>query len=381
MKQNFQRDTMGNFTKWTICLLAVSSFIPSVKPECPPDAVMDLVFLIDTSSSIRKAGQEAIDSIRSFIYAVIDGFTIGPNHTQFGAISFNRDPQIEFMLDEHGTTMDTKAGIDLVSFQEGRGTETGKALRFMADVLDAGFGARNSSKVVAIVITDGRSSEKRDFVYESAERLKEVVDIVIAVGVNMKKENELSREIKDIASDPDEHYAIEADSYDSLSKIKDIVKQCICMGISKQHCFLPMLSADDAGMLIDPRSRLQTTARPRPRGGNGAGKSVPIAGPDQKPTSFPAHIESDACCGQNTYNTGMKRCCAVGKKDSDKFLVDFDDQCPAESVDVVWDSNFFMDYNIDVSHMMPMGLDQNFGLDMDYMGPEPVFEPIPNFDF
>lgn len=58
----------------------------------------------------------------------------------------------------------------------------------MADVLDAGFGARNSSKVVAIVITDGRSSEKRDFVYESAERLKEVVDIVIAVGVNMKKE-------------------------------------------------------------------------------------------------------------------------------------------------------------------------------------------------
>ena len=32
------------------------------------------------------------------------------------------------MLDEHATTMDTKAGIDLVSFQEGRGTETGKAL-------------------------------------------------------------------------------------------------------------------------------------------------------------------------------------------------------------------------------------------------------------
>jgi hypothetical protein len=48
----------------------------------------------------------------------------------------------------------------------------------------------------------------------------------------------LSREIKDIASDPDEHYAIEADSYDSLAKIKDIVKQCICMGISKEQFYI-----------------------------------------------------------------------------------------------------------------------------------------------
>ena len=44
----------------------------------------------------------------------------------------------------------------------------------------------------------------------------------------------MSREIKDIASDPDEHYAIEADSYNSLKQIKDIVKQCICMAISKE---------------------------------------------------------------------------------------------------------------------------------------------------
>ena len=49
----------------------------------------------------------------------------------------------------------------------------------------------------------------------------------------------MSKEIKDIASDPDEHYAIEADSYDSLTKIKDIVKQCICMGISKDLFFTP----------------------------------------------------------------------------------------------------------------------------------------------
>ena len=95
---------------------------------------------------------------------------------------------IEFLLDEFDNAMDTKAAVDLISFEEGRGTETGKAMRFMADSMDWGFGKRNDSKVVAMVITDGRSSEKKGFVYDAAERLKEQVDIVIAVGVNMKKE-------------------------------------------------------------------------------------------------------------------------------------------------------------------------------------------------
>ena len=37
-------------------------------------------------------------------------------------------------------------------------------------------------------------------------------------------QNELSREIKTIASEPDEHYAIEAESFESLSMVQDIVK-------------------------------------------------------------------------------------------------------------------------------------------------------------
>ena len=79
--------------------------------------------------------------------------------------------------------------MDLISFADGRGTETGKAIQFMADYIDSNLsGKRNSSKVVAMVITDGRSSEGKQFVFESAEKLKGVVDIVIAVGVNMKQE-------------------------------------------------------------------------------------------------------------------------------------------------------------------------------------------------
>ena len=55
------------------------------------------------------------------------------------------------------------------------------------------------------------------------------------MGKNFKFQNELSKEINLIASDPDEHYAIEASSYLALTKIKDVVKDCICMGMS-QDC-------------------------------------------------------------------------------------------------------------------------------------------------
>ena len=49
------------------------------------------------------------------------------------------------------------------------------------------FGVRKNSKVVAVVITDGRSNDS-PLVRSGQERLKKIVDVVIAVGVNMKKE-------------------------------------------------------------------------------------------------------------------------------------------------------------------------------------------------
>ena len=115
---------------------------------------------------------------------------VPPNNLflKFGAISYNRDPMVEFMLGDFSTSEDTLAAIDRISFEEGRGTETGKAIHFMSGMLEGGgFGARSNSKLVAVVITDGRSNDS-PLVRTGQEKLKNIVDVVIAVGVNMKKE-------------------------------------------------------------------------------------------------------------------------------------------------------------------------------------------------
>ena len=54
----------------------------------------------------------------------------------------------------------------------------------------------------------------------------------------------------------------------------------------------------------------------------------------------------------------MKKCCAFGKRDADKVLVDVDDQCPMDSAPVEWDYNFSMDYNMDMEmHHGMMNMD------------------------
>ena len=341
-----------------------------VTADCPPDAVMDLVFLVDTSSSIRKAGSEAIGSIRQFIHAVVNGFTVGPEHTQFGAISYNRDPHIEFLLNDEMDVDGVLNRVDQISFEEGRGTETGKAIHFMSDLLSAGaLGSREKSKIVAVVITDGRSNDS-PLVRSGQEKLKEIVDVVIAVGVNMKKENELSKEINLIASDPDEHYAIEASSYLALEKIKDVVKDCICMGISQQHCFMPvmpnhMLDADDSGFDFMGRSNRLTPNQVMPvsQGGLAArphangGRQRPLAGAHATGPADPTRTQADACCGQQTYNTGLQKCCAFGKSDADKHLIEIELSCPDGSTEIDWHLD-----GVTIDHSM---MDMNM---MDMMG-------------
>ena len=62
----------------------------------------------------------------------------------------------------------------------------------------------------------------------------------------------------------------------------------------------------------------------------------------------------------------MQKCCAYGKKDVDKVLVDVDDQCPTDSAPVSWDYNFSMDYNMDMEMHMNMG---HGGHGMDHFDP------------
>ena len=71
-----------------------------------------------------------------------------------------------------------------------------KAINFMSELFELKqFGVRDNSKVVAVVITDGRSNDS-PLVRSGQERLKKIVDVVIAVGVNMKKEVILENYLK-----------------------------------------------------------------------------------------------------------------------------------------------------------------------------------------
>merc|ERR1711892_116757 len=77
----------------------------------------------------------------------------------------------------------------------------------------------------------------------------------------------------------------------------------------------------------------------------------------------PTRTQADACCGQTTYNTGLMKCCAFGKADNEKHLVEVDFSCPKGSTEIDWEV-----HGVQLDHeMMDMNMMEMMGFNL--MGP------------
>ena len=125
------------------------------------------------------------------------------------------------------------------------------------------------------------------------------------------------------------------------------------------------MSADDAGLpmltgrslnrqQIIPASGSELARRPQKTGG----RQRPIGGAYVDANPDPIRAQVDACCGQTTYNTGMKKCCAFGKSDDEKELIDIDQTCPDGSYEIDWQT---MGVTMSMTNMDMMGMMSHHG--------------------
>ncbi|CAM4727873.1 unnamed protein product [Leuciscus chuanchicus] len=209
---------------------------------CNDTAQADIVLLVDSSGSIGDNFKE----VRKFLHAFVDKFNLRPDKMRVGLAQFSDRTYQEFLLGDYLDKRDLHQKLDDLIYRRG-GTNTGQALTFIRENY---FNlARKNIPGIAIVITDGESSDAVD---EPAQRLRNmgVAIFVIRVGTgNMKK-------LRTIANYPHEEFIFSINSYQELQGLQESLRNKVCFTVGVQsEAFLKKYA--DIFILVDSSASRQ----------------------------------------------------------------------------------------------------------------------------
>ncbi|KTG32498.1 hypothetical protein cypCar_00018712 [Cyprinus carpio] len=191
-----------------------------LKQGCVNTEEADIYFLLDHSSSNRADFKD----VKKFILDFLQLFNIGPNRVRVGVVKVEHDPTLQFSLTEHKNRASLEAAVNNINQPNG-GTETGKALTYMASLFSQAKASR-SAKVqeILIVITD---KESQDEVSEPAAELSIQGVSVYAIGVRDANQDELLK----MTADATKQFYVS--NYDALNALKNEIVTDIC---SQEAC-------------------------------------------------------------------------------------------------------------------------------------------------
>ncbi|XP_069814430.1 collagen alpha-6(VI) chain-like [Dendropsophus ebraccatus] len=187
--------------------------------ECTRIQVADIVFVMDSSGSIRP---EQYNTMKNFITSFVDKSIVGPNNVQFGALKYSDDPERLFYLNEHDNKQEI---IKYIQNDQplGGSTYTAEALEFSKRFFTEKQGSRQRRGVpqYLIVITDGESHD-RDKLNETSKQLQDAGIIIHAIGVA----NAQTEELKTMAGTKGKWYFVE--NFDDLGDIFKNISDAAC---------------------------------------------------------------------------------------------------------------------------------------------------------
>jgi hypothetical protein len=171
-----------------------------VAPEPCTGVFMDLVFIVDSSGSIKDDKDSNWLSILSFIKSLIDTITIGENENRVGIVYYSEQAAHHKLLNEFQTKDELKATVDTIPFL-GYKTNIADAMRKTREQYAADNGNREGVADLAILITDGAPNVEADQTLIEADLTKDsgVKLFVLGITSNVSKEY-----IKKVSSPPQE---------------------------------------------------------------------------------------------------------------------------------------------------------------------------------
>ncbi|XP_066271291.1 sushi, von Willebrand factor type A, EGF and pentraxin domain-containing protein 1-like [Branchiostoma lanceolatum] len=160
-------------------LTVVAQTTSSSTDQCAQQIPVDIVFLVDSSESVRSGGFE---TAKNFVIAVSDNFDFAQDATRVGVVTFSSSGQVvtHVRLNQFNNRDDFVAAVSNIDYDRG-GTYTGEALDYArTNSFTQANGARDDVLPILVVLTD---DDPADDVVAPAQRLRQQGVTVFAVGV------------------------------------------------------------------------------------------------------------------------------------------------------------------------------------------------------
>uniref|UniRef100_A0A672YKB9 Integrin, alpha 11b n=1 Tax=Sphaeramia orbicularis TaxID=375764 RepID=A0A672YKB9_9TELE len=190
------------------------------------ETFMDIVIVLDGSNSIYPWYE-----VQDFLITILQKFYIGPGQTQVGVVQYGSTVVHEFSLGEYQTVEDVVEAARSIDQRGGEETRTALGIN-VARSEAFKRGGRPGAKKVMIVITDGESHDSPQLQQAVANSERDNITMyAIAVlgyynrrGINPEA---FLKEIKFIASDPDENHFFNVSDESALKDIVDALGERI----------------------------------------------------------------------------------------------------------------------------------------------------------
>nr|XP_026693868.1 fibrillin-3 isoform X4 [Ciona intestinalis] len=179
-------------------------------PDSNPceNQLLDLFFILDSSSSVRAANFE---KMKNFVDRMVDPLNVGQDRVRVGVMTYNRKTFKRIDFNEAANNTDFSEKLAAIQYS-GRGTKTAQAINFAAsNCLHESRGRRPNVPLSVILMTDGRSQDWRQLP-SAAATMHQKANMFFSIGIT-NRVNE--RELLTIANDDPTKYTI-LPSFDSL---------------------------------------------------------------------------------------------------------------------------------------------------------------------
>uniref|UniRef100_A0A7N6BY94 VWFA domain-containing protein n=1 Tax=Anabas testudineus TaxID=64144 RepID=A0A7N6BY94_ANATE len=182
---------------------------------------LDLVFIIDSSRSVRPG---EFEKVKTFLAHMVDTLDVGAEGTRVAVVNYASTVKIEFLLKDHFNKPDMKKAISRIE-PLAAGTMTGLAIKSaMNEAFTELSGARPRSKnisKVAIIVTDGRPQDQVEEV-SAAARASGIE--IYAVGVDRAD----MRSLQQMASIPLDDHVFYVETYGVIEKLTSKFRETLC---------------------------------------------------------------------------------------------------------------------------------------------------------